>query len=536
MSARGGLLKLKQRLTTKSLRSQLLARSLFILAALLILIGSLQYIIMRDFLYRNQAEAMMSELRNMPRDLFGGGWSMGDVPDKNHKGGDLNHDGNAAEDGGASSSGTGAGDNGQMPINVPDYDGASGRPNNPVFYMLDKSMAIIDIDGTYTDVTASRGIASPHLTDAQYDEVREQIAQMRGLQYRVATSEDGTEQLLVFTNTNPGSNAILQLGQKTAPLKDVLIRQLSIFAGLSILALIGGILLFLPILRRTLRPLNRMVETVARIDAGSLNERFPADQGQLEIDRLAESFNGMLERLALSFEAEREAKEQMRRFIADASHELRTPLTSIHGFIEVLLRGAADRREQLYPALNSMHGESTRIKKLVEDLLTLAKLDRAPQLHLSEVRLDRLMEEMEPHLHMLAGDREVRFHLDKNILVKCDADKIKQVVLNLFHNAVQHTDAASGIIEVSVQAKNGQVVGSIRDNGAGIAEEHVAHVFDRFYRSDTSRTRKQGGAGLGLAISQSLIEAHEGTISVESKLGVGSTFTFTLPLLGSGKL
>jgi two-component system OmpR family sensor kinase len=355
----------------------------------------------------------------------------------------------------------------------------------------------------------------------------------RKIQYRVAVSEDGIEQLLVFTNTNPGSGVILQLGQKTAPLKALLLRQLLIFAGLSTLALAGGLLLFLPALRRTLRPLNRMVETVARIDAGSLNERFPAAQGQLEIDRLAESFNGMLKRLSHSFEAEREAKEQMRRFIADASHELRTPLTSIHGFIEVLLRGAADRREQLYPALNSMHGESTRMKKLVEDLLTLAKLDRAPQLRISEVRLNRLMEEMEPHLHMLAGEREVRFHLDAPIQVKCDADKIKQVVLNLFHNAVQHTDAASGVIEVKAQAKNGQAIVFVRDNGAGIADEHVAHVFDRFYRSDTSRTRKHGGAGLGLAISQSLIEAHGGTISVESKLGVGSTFTFTLPLLGS---
>lgn len=531
MSARGGLHKLKHRLTTKSLRSQLLARSLFILAALLILIGGLQYIIMRDFLYRNQAEAMMSELRNMPRDLFGGGWTMGDSPNKNHKDDEASHENKTAQ----GDTGTNASGDMLPPTDVPNFDGTNGgRPNNPVFYMLDKSMAIIDIDSTYTDVTASRGIASPRLTDAQYDEVREQMVHQREVQYRVAASEDGTEQLIVFTNAYPVSDAILQLGQKTAPLKDVLIRQLSIFAGLSILALIGGVLLFLPALRRTLRPLNRMVETVARTDAGSLNERFPADQGQLEIDQLAESFNGMLERLAHSFEAEREAKEQMRRFIADASHELRTPLTSIHGFIEVLLRGAADRREQLYPALNSMHGESTRIKKLVEDLLMLAKLDRAPQLHLSEVRLDRLMEEMEPHLHMLAGEREVRFTLDAPIHVKCDADKIKQVVLNLFHNAVQHTDAASGIIEVAVQVKNRQAVVSIRDNGAGIAEEHVVHVFDRFYRSDTSRTRKHGGAGLGLAISQSLIEAHEGTITVESKLSVGTTFTFTLPLLKNG--
>lgn len=105
--------------------------------------------------------------------------------------------------------------------------------------------------------------------------------------------------------------------------------------------------------------------------------RFPVEQGQLEVDKLSQSFNGMLERLEISFHNEREAKEQMRRFAADASHELRTPLTSIYGFLEVLLRGAADNRDQLYSALNSMHGEAKRINKLVEDLLLLARMDGA---------------------------------------------------------------------------------------------------------------------------------------------------------------
>lgn len=213
----------------------------------------------------------------------------------------------------------------------------------------------------------------------------------------------------------------------------MLIRQLLTFLFLSLIAMLIGLLGFLPVLKRTLVPLFNIVHTVEQIDAGNLARRFPPHQGQREIDRLAESFNGMLERLEASFEAERETKKQMRRFIADASHELRTPLTSIHGFLEVLLRGAANQPDQLHKALKSMHGESERLNKLVHDLLLLAKLDRTP------------------------------------------------------------------------------------------------HVFNRFYRSDSSRTRKYGGAGLGLSITKSIVDIHRGTISVVSQEGAGCTFNIWLP-------
>lgn len=175
-----------------------------------------------------------------------------------------------------------------------------------------------------------------------------------------------------------GKKILLQMSAQTGPLKDVILQQLLIFAVLAVAALLAGLFLYLPALRKTLVPLSNMGEAAQSIDAGNLDVRFPVDQGQMEIDKLSHSFNGMLERLEISFRGEREAKEQMRRFAADASHELRTPLTSIHGFLEVLLRGAADNKEQLYNALNSMHGESKRINKLVEDLLLLARMDGAP--------------------------------------------------------------------------------------------------------------------------------------------------------------
>jgi two-component system OmpR family sensor kinase len=362
--------------------------------------------------------------------------------------------------------------------------------------------------------------------------IRQQLKNREKIEYKVLRNNEGIEQIVVFRpSEGPGGvDGLFQMGTSTARLQAVLLRQSVIFAVLIVLALAGGLALYIPVLRRTLSPLNKMVRTVEKTDAGNLDERFPVSQGQLEIDRLANSFNGMLERLGSSFEAEREAKEQMRRFIADASHELRTPLTSIHGFLEVLLRGAADKREQLYTALNSMLGESTRIKKLVEDLLTLAKLDRAPELQMTNTLLDQLIVEMQPHLRMLADTRTVHFELTPGVQGIYDSDKIKQVVLNLFQNAVQHTDPQTGQISLSLTADRKWAIIKVRDNGTGIAEEHLPHLFERFYRSDSSRTRKHGGAGLGLSITQSIVQAHGGRIDISSRPGEGSTFTVFLPV------
>jgi len=219
----------------------------------------------------------------------------------------------------------------------------------------------------------------------------------------------------------------------------------------------------------------------------------------------------------------------MRRFVADASHELRTPLTSIHGFLEVLLRGAASNPDQLARALNSMFLESNRINKLVEDLLVLAKLDQDPQLQLAETKLDALLLEMEPQLQLIAGNRTVELLLTPNVSGQFHADKLKQVVLNLFFNAVQHTDSETGVISITLASYNTQAEIRVADNGTGIESVHLPHLFERFYRNESSRTRKKGGAGLGLAITKSIVDVHGGTITVDSQPGAGTTFRILLP-------
>lgn len=524
-----------------SLRYQLVTRSLLIMAVLLLSIGVFQYWFMKNFLYKNQAEAMFTQMNSVPRELVGGEslperkdrqnqGQRTDKPSGSGSGGTLgqNQEGSSAEPASSTQGATN-----EAPANQPRTPGNT-EGHRPYFFLPDTALAVVDANGNVTRLSEEAGHPIPSISKEQYAEILEEVKAHNKPQYWVVNGSGGSgQQLVVFRSTmgSPGraGDTFLQMSMPTALLDNTVLQQLMIFAALSAAALLAGIGLYLPVIRRTLVPLSRMVSAVQRTDAGTLNERLPTGQGQEEIDQLANSFNGMLHRLDDSFRAEREAKEQMVRFIADASHELRTPLTSIHGFLEVLLRGAMNKPEQLQSALYSMHGESKRINKLVEDLLLLAKLDRAPQLTFKDISLDELIREMEPQLRMLAGKREILISLQPQVRGMYDPDKIKQVVLNLFHNAVQHTDPDTGRISLILAARKDTAELSVRDNGSGIPEAHVPHVFERFYRSEASRTRRSGGAGLGLSISKSLIEAHGGDIWVQSTLGEGTTFAFRLP-------
>lgn len=467
----------------KSLRMQLLSRSLIILACLLLLIGGLQYVLMQQFLIRNKAGLLQSQILALPHEFWLNAGAAADI-----------------------------------------------RRPGPGPFSSDSAAAFIDANGRFTVVADSAdGSPPPRLSDEEY---RQAFLQHLKPGEKIVKTNVGHEQLVVlqpvlFRNRVAG---LAQISTSMEPIESVLFGQLTTFFILAGSALVAGLLAFLPILRRTLVPLSNIVNKVERIDAGSLGERLPAEQGQAEIDRLSRSFNRMLERLEASFEAEKEAKERMRQFVADASHELRTPLTSIHGFLEVLLRGAAHNPDQLHKALTSMYGESERIRKLVQDLLTLSHLDRTPGIRLEEGELDPVVLEMEPQLRLLAGKRDVAFTLQSGGSPSLfDKDKIKQVLLNLFHNAVQHTDPETGSIRISTSAGPEEVVLEVRDNGCGIPEEHLPRLFERFYRIESSRSRKFGGAGLGLSIVKSIVDLHGGRIEAESREGQGSAFRMILP-------
>lgn len=539
----------------RSLRKQLLATSLLILSVLLILIGVLQYALMRNFIYSNRAEAMETQMRSVPREFYYINLNnpLNNPAVENNSAGDSTQRGAAnGTSGGTYAPGNTAsmnpGQSSSPQSGTPGGTDNAGNnanmsPDNKRFYgdrrplLLDAhtTIAIYSSDGTFKDLQEETlsASAAPRMSNGEYNSLLKQASDKATGKYRLITAADGNEHLAVFMNLGrPGATKLLlQMSVETGPLRDVIMQQLLIFGALSVVALLAGLFLYLPALRKTLIPLSKMGESAQSIDAGNLDVRFPVDQGQLEVDKLSQSFNGMLERLEISFHNEREAKEQMRRFAADASHELRTPLTSIYGFLEVLLRGAADNRDQLYSALNSMHGEAKRINKLVEDLLLLARMDGAPQLRVKNLLLGEMIDEMQPQLLVLAGKRKVNFDISYGVRGPVDADKIKQVILNLFHNAVQHTDAESGAVQVSLHARGTWAVLTVKDNGSGIAAGHLPHVFDRFYRSDSSRTRKYGGSGLGLSITKSIVEAHHGEITVTSTPGECTIFQVSLPCL-----
>jgi len=473
------------RLLFNSLKFQLLSRSLIILAVLLMSIGIIQYVFMRDNTYRNMAVSLQGQVRSITPET----WA-------------TLLTGAALE------------------------TEEEHRP--PVIFMPGTSLALIDEAGNYTLLISDHGFQPPSLTSAQ----KSQLPDRRSRQFYILDNTGSEEQLVVTDAVAGESGETLGtaiISTRTAPLKELLLRHMLVFMALAVGALLLGLLAFRPVLRRTLVPLSNMVDTAAQIDAGNLDRRFPTNQGQVEVDRLAESFNGMLHRLEVTFTAEKETQEQIRRFIADASHELRTPLTSILGFLEVLQRGAVNQPEQLETALQSMYSESLRLNKLVNDLLLLNKLDRTPYPEMEVGFLDQTLREMEAQLRILAGGRRLILTIQPDLECRYNPDQIKQVVLNLFQNAVQHTDPFEGVIRVSLLKAHEKVQLVIQDNGSGIGPEHITHIFERFYRSDTARTRREGGAGLGLAITKAIVDGHGGTIQIDSKVGEGTRVQVTFP-------
>lgn len=479
-------------LRRSTLRRQLLVRSLLLMVILFLLVGIFQYLFMKNFLYRNKAEALQAQITALPPIWL------------QEPGGGNFHDRNR-------------GDAETMPILLP--------PGVLIHY--------IGEDGIPHPLRGADENGAIALTAEEYNVIRSRLETREKQPHYMILNKEGNRNLVVFRLAGrPGGSdkTLIQASADLAPLTQQLMTQLGIYGVLAILALGAGLLLNIPLLRRTLLPLSNVVLAAKVTDAGNLSKRVPEGQGQEEIDKLSEAFNGMLARLDQAFAAERDMTEQMRRFIADASHELRTPLTSIVGFIEVLQRGAAANPVQLGKALDSMNQEAERLHQLVEDLLQLAKLDQAPQLDRTRLSLDKLLHGMEQQLAILAKNRALKLNLQDNVIVSGDSGKLKQVVLNLVQNAVQHTEAGTGSIIVSLEAEGGFALLKVADNGVGIEETHLPHLFQRFYRGEASRSRRKGGAGLGLAISKTIIDAHQGEITVKSKPGEGALFVIALPL------
>ena len=315
---------------------------------------------------------------------------------------------------------------------------------------------------------------------------------------------------------------VVQVGVPLAPTERTLhrwIEALLVLVPLGVgLAAAGGRVMA----RAALRPVDEMARAARRIDAGALARRITVRGTGDELDRLAETLNGMLARLENAFGG-------MRRFSADAAHELRTPLTALKGTLEVALR--SDRSGAEYrAALASALEEVERLVRLAEDLLLLSRATAGPESPRARVELESLVLDVADVGARLAKDRSVTVRVGSMapVAVLGDAGSLRRALLNLVENGVKYTPAG-GRVEVSVAAATGEAVIAVEDTGPGIDPRDAGRIFEPFVRLDAARDRESGGSGLGLAIARSIVVAHRGTLEVERPAAGGSRFILRLP-------
>jgi signal transduction histidine kinase len=296
-------------------------------------------------------------------------------------------------------------------------------------------------------------------------------------------------------------------------------------AAAGILAGVAGVFLA----RGIAQPLENLDQAAAAVSEGDLNQQVPVNKGIAELENLGERFNKMTENL-------RQSDQAKNAFIADVTHELRTPLTVIKGTVETLEDGALDDQAGRGPLLKSMHRETNRLIRLVNDLLILTRVDAsALKLDLKSIDLLTLIQERCENLAALASSKYLKFDLSvrpnerEDVTVLGDPDRLSQVIDNLLDNAIRHAPEGSSI-GIKLENDSRMVVCSISDSGPGIPEQHLPFIFERFYRVESSRDRGSGGSGLGLAIAHSLVLAMGGDIQAKSEEGVGTTITFKIPV------
>ncbi|KXO98805.1 ATP-binding protein [Tsukamurella pseudospumae] len=408
-----------------------------------------------------------------------------------------------------------------------------GKPPPTRFYQ-----AVFLPDGTQLQISNPDFTERPDLSgldDLHGDAVTVRSVGGKGPQWRVvqSSSQYGVAYVAVT------------LSEVESTLRAMVALELLIGGGVLIVA--GG--LGYLVVRRSLRPLEEVEATAEAIAAGDLTRRVPEAPAHTEVGRLSTSINTMLhqvqdsfDRVAASEEHARADEERMRRFVGDASHELRTPLTSIRGFAELYRQGATDDTEFVMSRIES---EAQRMGLLVEDLLMLARLDARRPLAEDTVDVVAVADDVVHAAQAREPGRDIELVVEPDpadatapgpavasdpgtVELTGDRDRLHQVVTNLVSNALRHTpDDAS--VRVRVAVAPGAVVLSVADTGEGMDPGEAARVFERFYRTDSSRSRGSGGAGLGLSIVQSIVERHGGTVTVETAPGEGATFTVRLP-------
>lgn len=316
---------------------------------------------------------------------------------------------------------------------------------------------------------------------------------------------------------------------------------------ISIIGIIEGVFLLEEIIfgtariRKVLRPINEIAETASRLsDMAFDEERFQnledaiarispmtSDErihiGDDELHGLEEAINNLLERM-------RDSYRQQARFVSDASHELRTPISVIQGYANMLDRWGKEDESVLDESITAIKSEAENMKNLVEQLLFLARgINGKTQLQLKEFSLSDMMSEVFEESKMIDKNHVYEYLEKENVTVYGDIALLKQTARILIENASKYTDEGESIILKTGMNDKAEAYFSVQDNGIGMEQEDVSHIFERFFRADTARVRKNGGTGLGLSIAKWIVDRHKGYFSVLSRKDIGTRITVFLP-------
>lgn len=341
-----------------------------------------------------------------------------------------------------------------------------------------------------------------------------------GPTFRVRASElSGGSTLIVATT----------ISNVTSTLSRLVIVEVVVTAG----ALLAAALLGMWLVRVGLRPLRDVERTAEAISGGDLMHRAPNANPRTEVGHLATAFNVMLGRIEGLVGDLRASERRLRRFVGDASHELRTPIAAVSAYAQLFREGAARHPEDLERAMSGIEREAARMARLVEDLLTLARLDEKDITQTGPVELVGLVVEASETAKTVGPAWPVTVAAEDAVEVMGDPGALRRVVDNLLSNVRAHTPEGTATTVVIGRAGPDAFV-EVADNGPGLSEDEAQVVFERFVRLDPSRSRETGGAGLGLAIVASIVKAHGGRVVASARAGGGAVFRVTLPALGPG--
>ncbi|MFE2534278.1 ATP-binding protein [Streptomyces sp. NPDC059371] len=389
----------------------------------------------------------------------------------------------------------------------------SSKPES-IFAAVDRSGRAVEVAGyepTDTQHAFAAAVGDPgDLARA----VEPRDVTVRGADYRATGTRlaDGT--YVLFGSSTDGLHKGIAKALK-----------LDLAVGTLLLALLACLTMFS--VRRRMLPLEAMVETSSAIAEGDLTRRVPSSQHPTqEVEQLRLALNSMLHQVESAYRTREDSAAQLRRFVGDASHELRTPLAAIRGYLQLYEKGMLTDPVERRRAWDRMNGEADRMGRLVDELLTLARLDQRPELRFRNVDLSRLVRDAAADLRAQQPGRPVTVEADGTLLVQADESGLRQVLGNLVGNVRTHTPGDVPV-RLGLERADGVLRLCVADKGPGLSEEDAARVFDRFFRAGGG-----AGSGLGMAIVEGVVRAHGGSVAVRTAPGEGLAVTVTLPVRG----